>query len=172
MTSERSDTQANDGTEAFDAERAANAVVLDPTRPDDLRTVDVLRADPAITFLDRTTEQAATLAGLSPPPVQASTDEPRRWAYYPWRRTVVGILGPRGFARVRTDRNRNLITSDEQDKLSELRVGVVGLSVGHAIAHTLAMQGLCGELRLADFDELEISIEDASYTGCLVIAGS
>ena len=29
--------------------------------------------------------------------------------------------------------------------------------VGHAIAHTLAMQGLCGELRLADFDALELS---------------
>jgi hypothetical protein len=31
------------------------------------------------------------------------------------------------------------------------------LSVGHVIAHTLAAQGLCGELRLADFDELELS---------------
>ncbi|PRC45086.1 hypothetical protein C6A85_96930, partial [Mycobacterium sp. ITM-2017-0098] len=38
-----------------------------------------------------------------------------------------------------------------------LRIGVVGLSVGHAVAHTLAMQGLCGELRLADFDDLELS---------------
>ena len=34
---------------------------------------------------------------------------------------------------------------------------MVGLSVGHAIAHALAMQGLCGELRLADFDDLELS---------------
>ena len=29
--------------------------------------------------------------------------------------------------------------------------------MGHAIAHTLAAQGLCGELRLADFDHLELS---------------
>jgi hypothetical protein len=31
------------------------------------------------------------------------------------------------------------------------------LSVGHVIAHTLAAQGLCGVLRLADFDHLELS---------------
>lgn len=43
------------------------------------------------------------------------------------------------------------------DTLAGLRIGVVGLSVGHAIAHTLAAEGLCGELRLADFDTLELS---------------
>ena len=34
---------------------------------------------------------------------------------------------------------------------------MAGLSVGHVIAHTLAAQGLCGALRLADFDGLELS---------------
>ncbi len=34
---------------------------------------------------------------------------------------------------------------------------MVGLSVGHAIAHTLALEGLVGSLRLADFDELELT---------------
>ena len=38
-----------------------------------------------------------------------------------------------------------------------MRIGVVGLSVGHVIAHTLAAQGMCGELRLADFDRIELS---------------
>ena len=33
----------------------------------------------------------------------------------------------------------------------------MGLSVGHAIAHTLAAEGICGQLRLADFDELELT---------------
>ena len=45
----------------------------------------------------------------------------------------------------------------EQARLSELRIGVAGLSVGHAIAHALALQGQGGELRLADFDQLELS---------------
>ena len=47
--------------------------------------------------------------------------------------------------------------ADEQDTLGHLRIGVVGLSVGHVIAHTLALEGLCGELRLADMDTIELS---------------
>ena len=69
----------------------------------------------------------------------------------------MAVLGPRGFRAVRLDRNRNVITADEQSRLGELRIGVVGLSAGHVIAHTLAAQGLCGLLRLADFDHLELS---------------
>ena len=68
------------------------------------------------------------------------------------------MLGPRRISQVRLDRNRNLITADEQDRLGALRIGVVGLSVGHAIAYTLAAQGLCGELRLTDFDGLNCPI--------------
>ena len=67
------------------------------------------------------------------------------------------MLGPRGFRAVRLDRNRNLITAEEQTRLGALRIGVAGLSVGHVIAHTLAAQGMCGELRLADFDRIELS---------------
>ena len=157
MTLEHSDARADTVFELADAESATGAVLLDATDPADRRALDVLRADPAITFVDRIAEQAGALAGLRPTPPRDLIEEAPRWAYYPWRRTVVGVLGPRSFARVRTDRNRNLITSEEQEKLSTLRIGVVGLSVGHAVAHTLAMQGLCGELRLADFDELELS---------------
>jgi hypothetical protein len=55
------------------------------------------------------------------------------------------------------DRNRNVITAEEQNRLAALRIGVAGLSAGHVIAHTLAAQGMCGELRLADFDRIELS---------------
>lgn len=116
-----------------------------------------LRADPGIEFVDRASELRSALAELRPAVDDAVATEPTRWAYFPWRRTVVGILGPRAHGRLRLDRNRNLITADEQQRLGRLRVGVVGLSVGHAIAHTLAAQGVCGELRLADFDELDVS---------------
>ncbi|UXA19602.1 Rv1355c family protein [Mycobacterium sp. SMC-4] len=138
-------------------ENASRAVILDPQRDDDARTIASLRADPQIVVFDSTDQQAATLAGLLPAPDDDLTREHRRWAYYPWRRALVGVLGPRGYARTRTDRNRNLITLAEHHRLSSLRVGVVGLSVGHAIAHTLAMQALCGHLRLADYDDLELS---------------
>ena len=69
----------------------------------------------------------------------------------------MAVLGPRAFRAVRLDRNRNMITAEEQTRLAALRIGVAGLSVGHVIAHTLAAQGMCGELRLADFDCIELS---------------
>ena len=131
--------------------------MLDSEDAADKATLDRLRADPVIEFVDHRDTQLAELQGLLPPPGPDLAAEPCRWVYYPWRRTVVAVLGPRGFRAVRLDRNRNVITADEQSRLGELRIGVVGLSAGHVIAHTIAAQGLCGALRLADFDHLELS---------------
>ena len=132
-------------------------MILDDGDPADKRVLDRLRADPAIEFIDESDNQLAELRGLLPPPAADLVAESCRWAYYPWRRTVVAVLGPRGFRAVRLDRNRNVVTTDEQARLGALRIGVVGLSAGHVIAHTLAAQGLCGELRLADYDHLELT---------------
>lgn len=133
------------------------AQVLDPADPADRETLNRLRADPAIEFLDHGDQQIAGLRKLRPEPSREILAEGIRWAYYPWRRSVVAVLGPRGFRALRLDRNRNNITADEQLRLGSLTIGVAGLSVGHVIAHTLALQGLCGVIRLADFDHLELS---------------
>ncbi|MDT5306625.1 MAG: hypothetical protein QOE48_2300, partial [Mycobacterium sp.] len=136
---------------------ACTASVLDSEDAADKAVLDQLRDDPVIEFVDQRATQLAELRGLLPPPGPELAAEPCRWAYYPWRRAVVAVLGPRGFRAVRLDRNRNVVTAEEQSRLGELRIGVAGLSVGHVIAHTLAAQGLCGVLRLADFDHLELS---------------
>ena len=140
-----------------DHEGSHTAVLLDPREPSDQAMLDELRADQRVAFLDEHQAQENALRRLRPQPDDAVLAEGIRWAYYPWRRAVVAVLGPRGFRALRLDRNRNMITAAEQDRLGTLRIGVAGLSVGHVIAHTLAAQGLCGELRLADFDELELS---------------
>jgi molybdopterin/thiamine biosynthesis adenylyltransferase len=132
-------------------------VVLDERDDADRRRLAELRADPTVEFLDQTRAQWAGLRELRPAVAPELLDEAVRWVHYPWRRTVVAVLGPRGFRALRLDRNRNLITPDEQSRLGELTIAVAGLSVGHVIAHTLAAQGLCGALRLADFDEMEVS---------------
>jgi molybdopterin/thiamine biosynthesis adenylyltransferase len=136
---------------------ACTALVLDLEDPADIAVLDRLRADPVIKFIDHRERQLDELRRLLPPPDPDLLAEPCRWAYYPWRRTVVAVLGPQGFRAVRLDRNRNVITAEEQTRLGALHIGVAGLSAGHVIAHTLAAQGLCGELRLADFDHLELS---------------
>lgn len=134
-----------------------SAQILDEDVVADREILGRLRADPRIEFLDQRRDQVLCLQELRPAADAELIDEPVRWAYYPWRRAVVGVLGPKAYRRVRLDRNRNLITAEEQDRLGTLRIGIVGLSVGHVIAHTLATEGVCGELRLADFDTLELT---------------
>ncbi len=128
--------------------------------PDDRSADDriaALRADPTVTVQDHLPIQQRELLALRPEcPEQLRTETPR-WAYFPWRRTAVRLLGPAGFRRLRLDRNRHKITLPEQEELLARTIGIIGLSVGHAIAHALALEGLAGRLVLADFDRLELS---------------
>ena len=144
-------------TSGIDDVERCNGIVLNTENSADNDRLAELRADARIDVIDTVQLQQAGLHRLRPPPQPDVSAEPTRWVYYPWRRTVVSVLGPRAFRLLRLDRNRNLITVAELERLGGLRIGVVGLSVGHAIAYTLAAQGLCGELRLADFDDLELS---------------
>ncbi|WP_120312394.1 Rv1355c family protein, partial [Mycobacterium mantenii] len=130
---------------SYERHEASGAVILADHIAADRDVLERLRATPGIDFIDRLGPDAA------------GADEGLRWAYYPWRNAVVRIVGPRAFSAARLDRNRHLITSAEQERLQRLRIGIVGLSSGHAIAYCLAAQGLCGALRLADGDTLELS---------------
>jgi molybdopterin/thiamine biosynthesis adenylyltransferase len=80
-----------------------------------------------------------------------------RWVWYPWSGELVHLLPPAEFHELRTDRNRYKLTADEQATLRQLTVGIAGLSVGNVVASTLALEGVVGCLRLADFDTLELS---------------
>lgn len=79
------------------------------------------------------------------------------WVYYPWRNCLVHVLPEKEFIQVRTVRNKFKITQEEQDLLAEKKIGVIGLSVGQSVALGLAMERVFGELRIADFDQLELS---------------
>lgn len=87
------------------------------------------------------------------------------WVYYPWSRKLVHLLDEEEFALVRTDRNRNKITREEQQRLARLKVGVIGLSVGQSVSMTMALERSFGEIRLADFDQLDLSNLNRIRTG-------
>lgn len=87
------------------------------------------------------------------------------WVYYPWNNAIVHILDEDDFITVRTNRNKHKITQQEQELLRTKSIGVIGLSVGQSIALTLAMERTCGELRLADFDTVELSNLNRIRTG-------
>ncbi|MFC9996045.1 Rv1355c family protein [Nocardia sp. NPDC127526] len=131
--------------------------LLDASDAGDARTLAGLRSDGRIEFTDLRSSLRAEFAALVAHPELDEGPDADRWAFYPWRRAVVGIPGPRLLRAVRLDRNRNKITRLEQDELAKQTVGVIGQSVGHAVAHTLAMEGSCGRIRLADFDAIELT---------------
>lgn len=92
---------------------------------------------------------AAHLGGVHP-------DEYGVWVYYPWRKTVVHLLDEAEFTEVRTIRNRYKITAAEQSALAGKKIGVIGLSVGQSVSLALALERVAGEIRIADFDHLEL----------------
>ena len=137
--------------------QARRPLVLDVGGRSHREVLRVLREDPSLHVIDRFAEQSAQLGEMVPPPNDALKEEGSRWVYYPWRRAVVRLLAPRSFSTLRLDRNRNKLTRAEQARVRALRIGIVGLSAGNSIAHVIAMEGLAGELRLADFDTVELS---------------
>lgn len=137
--------------------RACRPLVMDVGGRAHREVLRVLREDSSLHIIDRLAEQREQLGEIIPTPSATLLEEGSRWVYYPWRRAVVRLLAPRSFSTLRLDRNRNKLTRAEQARQRSLRIGVVGLSAGHSIAHVIAMEGLAGEIRLADFDTLELS---------------
>jgi len=87
------------------------------------------------------------------------------WFYYPWSNKLVHLLNEDEFIIVRTNRNKHKITEEEQLALATKKIGVMGLSVGQSVSLTLAMERGFGELRIADFDELDLSNINRIRTG-------
>lgn len=87
------------------------------------------------------------------------------WVYYPWSNKLVHLLDEEEFVQLRTSRNQYKITPQEKEILASKKIGVIGLSVGQSVSVTLAMERICGELRLADFDVLELTNLNRIRTG-------
>ncbi len=96
---------------------------------------------------------------------KTSHDQYGVWVYYPWSKRLVHLLDRDEFVEVRTSRNIYKITPHERDQLSAKKIGIVGLSVGQSVSVTMAMERIGGELRLADFDVLELTNLNRIRTG-------
>lgn len=92
-------------------------------------------------------------------------DEYGNWVYYPWSKRLVHILEEEDYIFARTSRNMYKITPEEQAELRKKKIGVIGLSVGQSVSLTLAMERICGEIRLTDFDILELTNLNRIRTG-------
>lgn len=79
------------------------------------------------------------------------------WVYFPWSNQLIHILNEPDYFALRTNRNQQLINKDEQQKLQEHTVCILGLSVGNSMAVALAYSAACGKLVLADKDNFSTS---------------
>jgi hypothetical protein len=147
--------------------------LLDPSIDADWNEIKRLKSDPQVGVNDGIFSQIEDLIKADHPEFQFSGDhlkqqaleflrdrDPEKfgcWVYYPWKHTLVHLLPKSDFIRVRTLRNHYKITPQEQEELSRKKVGIVGLSVGQSVALAMALERSCGEMRLADFDRLELS---------------
>lgn len=85
------------------------------------------------------------------------SQEEGNWFYFPWSKLLVHYLPDIFHQEIRTARNKNLITKEEQEKFYNIKVGIGGLSVGSHAALTLSMMGGAQYLKLADPDEISAS---------------
>jgi molybdopterin/thiamine biosynthesis adenylyltransferase len=75
--------------------------------------------------------------------------------HYPWNHSIVKTMQKDEYLKLKTNRNQDLITASEQEKLSQCRIGVFGMSVGSNVALVLTQAGISNDILIADFDELD-----------------
>lgn len=79
------------------------------------------------------------------------------WIYYPWQKKAIHTVNESVYYKLRTARNRNVITENEQQNYRNFRIGIVGLSVGSNALSSLVYTGGPKHIRIADFDTIEVS---------------
>lgn len=79
------------------------------------------------------------------------------WVTFPWLNRVVRYPAKPDHQSLRTWRNRDLVTADEQSRLLGIRVAVFGLSVGSNIVDQLSHSGIGGSFLIADKDRVSPS---------------
>lgn len=78
------------------------------------------------------------------------------WVYYPWSKLLMHFPDEQMYVRLRTSRNRNLITEDEQVILNTKTIGIAGMSVGSNVLNTMVLTGLGRRFKIADFDTISV----------------
>lgn len=78
-----------------------------------------------------------------------------KWYYFPWSGELIRYPDKDAHRDLRTARNRELITREEQLQLYASTIAIFGLSVGSNIVEKLVTSGIGGKIILADMDVIE-----------------
>ncbi len=88
--------------------------------------------------------------------IQEIGNIPTTFVYYPWVKYCVQIPSEELFFEMRTNRNRDVISTHDQQLYRNSGVCILGQSVGASILHSLVLTGGPKRIRIADFDVVEI----------------
>jgi molybdopterin/thiamine biosynthesis adenylyltransferase len=114
-------------------------------------------------YVDTYGEQIRELRQIRDPqsvggePAPLDSDPGEYVAFFEWRKSLVRIVGPECYRELRTNRNRELLTIEEQEKFAKTRIGFAGLNVGNPGAVAIALEGGSQSMKLADFDPLSLT---------------
>lgn len=151
---------------------ASSPVLFDQSKPDFLQEISLLKKNnPGFRVADRFTQQLEELFLLRNPrfrfdknyhePFQEflksylngrDTWQAGKWFYFSWNNVLVHYLDNDLHQELRTSRNKNLITDQEQARYYNAKVGVLGLSVGSSAALAINLTGGARFMKLADPD--------------------
>lgn len=89
---------------------------------------------------------------------ESSYEENTRMLKFPWRNDCTYVIPNQIlYNRLRTSRNRYLISNEEQSKFRASAIGIAGLSVGSNILNSLVLSGGPARYSLADGDTLSLT---------------
>ena len=100
------------------------------------------------------------------------------WVYFPWKYILVHLPNAEDYFKLRTARNKFLITEDEQHAFYHSHIGIAGMSVGSSVLNSIVLSGGGEHLRIADHDVLAItnlnrlpaSVCDLERSKCVIAA--
>lgn len=136
--------------------------ILNPRVAEEANEIARLRAE-GYFYVDTYDEQLVELTEIRDPQSVGGTHAPltndpgERIVEYPWRKTLVRIVGPEAYRELRTNRNRDLLTQEEQNLFIAARIGFAGLNVGNPGAVCVALEGGSQAMKLADLDALSVT---------------
>ena len=144
--------RSRESLEAFRSRNQPSSVV---DRYDLLLEDLFLIRNPRFKFIKEHTEEV--IAFTADYTKGASLEEVGEWFFFPWNKVLAHYLPLDEHQEIRTARNRNIITKEEQCKLYDLTVAYAGLSVGSHGALTFALMGGARHIKIADPDEVSPS---------------
>ena len=104
--------------------------------------------------------------------IEARREKVGAWFHYPWSKSLVHFPNQADYQSLRTLRNRNMITREEQEVLMRARPLIAGMSVGSNVVEQLVYSSIGGSYILADFDTLAMSNLNRIHAGMQQVGDS